>query len=103
MHPEMVLAIGIRVLAGGDCDDIMNAFGISKGGFCHSRNKFPNAVLDSDSLDTNLPAAPVEWEKKRKRFASKSANQVLKGCMGTTDSFFQPTLCPTAKESKGCP
>jgi hypothetical protein len=70
--PEMVLAIGIRVLAGGDCDDIMNTLGVSKGGSHHSRNKFLNAALDSNSLDMTLPAAPVEWEKKRKGFASKA-------------------------------
>lgn len=48
--PEMTLTIGIRVLAGGDCDDIMNTFGISKSGFCHSRNQFLNAMLDCELI-----------------------------------------------------
>jgi hypothetical protein len=33
IYPKMVEAIGIRVLAGGNYDDMMNTFGISKAGF----------------------------------------------------------------------
>jgi hypothetical protein len=32
-YPKMIVAIGIRVLAGGNYDNIMNAFGISKADF----------------------------------------------------------------------
>jgi hypothetical protein len=50
----------------------MNAFGLSKGGFCHVQDKFLNAALDCDALDMNLPAESSEWKKVRKGFASKS-------------------------------
>lgn len=103
ISPEIVLAIGIRVLAGGNYDDIMNTFGISKSGFYHSRRKFLNAILDCNALDIGLPTTPEEWEKTRKGFAAKSANQVLKGCVGAIDGFFQPTACPSMKESEGFP
>ena len=46
IYPEMLAAIGIIVLAGGNYDDdIINTFGISKSGFYHSRNKFLKAIL----------------------------------------------------------
>jgi hypothetical protein len=103
MYPKMIVAIGIRVLAGGNYDDIMNTFGISKSGFYYSRNRFLNAVLSSNELDINLPATPDDWENVRSGFAAKSANRVLKGCVGALDGFFQPTMCPTVKESCGFP
>ena len=103
IYPEMVAAIGIRVLAGGNYDDIMNTYGVSKSGYYHSRNRFLKALLGNEWLDINLPSTPAEWEQKRKGFAAKSANGVLKGCVGALDGFFQPCICPTALESDGCP
>jgi hypothetical protein len=79
IYPEMVVAIGIRVLAGGNYDDIMNMYGISKSGFYLVRDKFLNAVLNCAALDINLPTEASEWETVRKGFASKSSNQVLTG------------------------
>jgi hypothetical protein len=95
IYPEMTVAIGIRVLAGGSYDDIMNTYGISKTGFYTARNTFLNAVLNCGELDIDLPTEASEWEKIRKGFASKSYNQVLAGCVGAINGFFQPTKCPT--------
>jgi hypothetical protein len=103
IYPKMVATIGIRVLASGNFGDIMNTFEISKAGFYYTRNKFLNAVLTCPFLDICLPTTPVEWEKTRKGFALKSANEVLKGCVGAIDGFFEPTICPTIKESEGFP
>jgi hypothetical protein len=47
MYPKLIVAIGIRVLAGGNYDDIMNTFGISKSGFYYSHKRFLNPVLSS--------------------------------------------------------
>ena len=100
----MVATIGIRVLAGGNYDDIMNTLDISKGGFCHSRNKFMKASVGCKWLDMSPPpAAPEEWEQKREGFSKKSANQAHEGCTGASDVFFQPTQRPTMKESDGNP
>jgi hypothetical protein len=99
----MIVAIGIRVLAGGNYDDIMNTFGMSKSGFFYSRKKFLNAVLGCEALAISLPTLPEEWEKIRKGFAAKSAYRVLKGCVGALDGFFQPTICPSLLESMGFP
>jgi hypothetical protein len=103
IHPKMIVAIGIRVLAGGNYDDIMNTFGMSKSGFFYSRKKFLNAVLGCEALAISLPTLPEEWEKIRKGFAAKSAYRVLKGCVGALDGFFQPTICPSLLESMGFP
>ena len=103
IHPEMAAAVGIRVLAGGNCDDTVNALSVSKSGFCRARNKLLTAPLDCDALSMNLPTAPEEWEKKRKGFADKSSNRVIDGCTGASDVFFQPSACPTVVESDGFP
>jgi hypothetical protein len=103
IYTKMTVAVGIRVLAGGNYDDIMNTFGISKSGFYYSRNKFLKAVLKGPALDILLPTSPVQWKKIRKGFAFKSWNPVLKGCVGALDGFFQPTICPKLKESEGYP
>ena len=90
-HPKMAAAIEGRVLAGGNCEDVVSALGISKGGSHRSRNTPPNkALLGCEWLDTSLPTAPVEWEQKRKGFAKKSAKQIHKGCVGASDGFFSP-------------
>jgi hypothetical protein len=81
----------------------MNAYGISKTGFYTAHNKFLNAVLNRGELDIGLPTKASEWEKIRKGFASKSSNQVLTGCVGAIDGFFQPRKCPMVAESCGFP
>jgi hypothetical protein len=96
IYPEMAVAIGIRVLAGGNYDDIMNTYGISKSGFYFVRDK-------CSAFDINLPTEASDWETVRKGFTSKSSNQVLTGCCGAIDGFFQKNKCPTAKESGGFP
>jgi hypothetical protein len=53
----------MRVLAGGNYDDIMNTYGVSKGGFYHARDKFLNALLTCDALDINLLIKASKWEK----------------------------------------
>jgi hypothetical protein len=103
IYPEIVVGAGLRYLAGGSYDDIMNTYGLSKSGFYYARNKFIDAVLSSEALDIKLPTEPEEWEKIRKGFAEKSSHRVLSGCLGAIDGFFQPTICPTVLESCGFP
>jgi hypothetical protein len=79
VHPKMASATGIRVLAGGNYDDLKNPFGTSKSSFYWTRNKFISAVPTCNSLDINLPTTPVEWEKTHKGFALKSVNQSFEG------------------------
>jgi hypothetical protein len=103
IYPEMVVGVGIRYLAGGSYDDIMNTFGLSKSGFYYARKRFIKAVIGCKALDIKLPTHASEWEVIRKGFASRSSNQVVTGCVGAIDGFFQPTICPTYVESDGYP
>jgi hypothetical protein len=103
IYPEIFVGVGIRYLAGGSYDDIMNTYGLSKSGFYYARNRFINAVLRCPSLDIKLPTQAEEWEKIRKGFLSKSSYNVITGCLGAIDGFFQPTICPTLRESEGFP
>jgi hypothetical protein len=82
-YPEMTVAIGIRVLAGGSYDDIMNTYCISKTGFYTARDEFLNAVLNCGELDINLPTKASKWGKDTKRFRIKkfqSSLDRLRGC-----------------------
>jgi hypothetical protein len=51
----------------------------------------------------NLLTKASKWEKVQKGFASKGPNQVLTGCCGAINGFFQSTACPMVKESNGFP
>jgi hypothetical protein len=95
IYPEIVVGVGIRCLAGGSYDDIMNTYGLSKSGFYYARNRFINAVLRSPSLDIKPPTQAEEWEKIRKGFSAKSSYKVITSCLWAIDGFFQPTICPT--------
>ncbi len=66
-----MLAIGIRVIAGGNYDDIMNTYGVSKGGFYHACNKFLYAVLTCDALDINLQQEIVHSKEKARNNPEK--------------------------------
>jgi hypothetical protein len=106
-------ALDVRVLAGGNYDDIMNTYGNSKGSLYYARNKFLSAVFDCDALDVNLPTKASEWEKPTKaceweKVSTCSASlffnlQVLTGCCGAINRFFQSTKCRMVKESDGFP
>ena len=54
--PEMVVAIGLRWLAGGSYIDIRHAYGCSVASIFRLRDVFINAVLECKALDIVFPA-----------------------------------------------
>ena len=98
MFVELVVAIGLRWLAGGTYQEIEDVFGVSTTEAYRSRNKFIDAVLNCDQLQIRLPTTVNEWEEVRKGFESKSSGGVINGCVGAIDGFFQRTLMPRKKD-----
>jgi hypothetical protein len=101
IYPEIFVAIGLRYLAGGSYDDIRDVYGVSVGGFYYCRNRFFKAILTCDALRIRHPEAGDDWEVVRSNFHSKSEEGIIRGCVGAIDGFFQPTKCPTVKDSIG--
>jgi hypothetical protein len=101
IYPQIVVTIGLRYLAGGSYDDIRDVYGVSVSGFYYCRNRFFRAVMLSDDLKIRLPEGHEEWEVIRSKFHSKSEEGIVRGCVGAIDGFFQPTRCPTVKETNG--
>ena len=101
IYPDIMVGIGIRYLAGGSYEDIREVYGVSVSGFYYCRNRFFKAVMLCDALQIRLPEGPDEWEKIRVKFNSKSEEGIIRGCVGAIDGFFQPTRCPTVKETNG--
>jgi hypothetical protein len=101
IYPEIFVAIGLRYLAGGAYDDIREAYGVSVPGFYYCRNRFFKAVLKADVLAIHVPDDPEKWESIRLKFHERSEEGIIRGCVGAIDGFFQPTKCPTVKETHG--
>jgi hypothetical protein len=101
IYPEIIVAIGLRYLAGGSYEDIREVYGVSVSGFYYCRNRFFKAVMQSEDLKIRLPEGREEWEVVRLKFHSKSEEGIVRGCVGAIDGFFQPTKCPTVKETNG--
>ena len=52
---ELVVAIGLRRLAGGSYQMIEDVFGVSKTEAYRRRNKFIHALLNFDQVEIKLP------------------------------------------------
>jgi hypothetical protein len=59
---------------------------------------FVEAVNLAPELDIAMPASPEEWDEIYNQFKRKSTNEIMSGCVGAIDGFFQPTTKPTSKE-----
>jgi hypothetical protein len=55
----------------------------------------------SDALKIHFPDEPHDWEAIRSKLHSKSEKEIIRGRVGAIDGFFQPTKCPTVKETNG--
>ena len=57
---ELIVAIGLRWLAGGSYQEIEDVFGVSTTEAYRSRNKFIDALLNCDQLQIRLPTTVTE-------------------------------------------
>ena len=60
---------------------------------------FVEAVNLAHELDIVMPQMPEEWDIVYNQFKSKSTNEIIAGCVGAIDGFFQQTKRPPSKEA----
>ena len=103
INPELVVAMGLCWLAGGSYHDIMDTFSVSQSSFYRARDIFLDAVIACDALKIRFPETPSELENVRKRFAAKSTNKVIRGCVGAIDGLLARINQPSTAECEGNP
>jgi hypothetical protein len=103
IFPELVLATGLRWLAGGSYLDQKDVYSYSQSSYYRIQDIFIDAVLTCDDLDICFPDFAEDLESVRVRFESKSTNLVFRGCVGAMDGLLVRIKCPTVKESNGNP
>lgn len=70
----------------------MNVYGVSKTSLYRSRNKFLDAVLNCDGFKITFPDSEEDLKQVSEDFMLKSSNELIKGCVGAIDGFFQPII-----------
>jgi hypothetical protein len=95
---EHIIAVGLRVLSGGRIKDQKWIVGSSKTAAYDAFNDFVDAVNYAPELAIDLPQTPDEWETIYRQYKMKSTNEIMAGCVGALDGFFQRTNKPTNKE-----
>jgi hypothetical protein len=90
----MIMAAGIRFLAGGPIRDIRHVIGLSRAEAYKCVRDFIAAVNSSTELDIKLPRTAREMDSIRAGFAIRSSNSLMQGCLGAVDGFFVAMSAP---------
>jgi hypothetical protein len=86
--PQLVVAIGIRFLAGEPYTALNDIANISTPSVYRLKNRFIFAVLNTEELKIKLPSSAEEWESVRQGFENISSHGLFKSCVGAIDVFF---------------
>ncbi|KAI2498843.1 nuclease [Fragilaria crotonensis] len=99
--PELVVAMSLRWLAGGQWQDIKKVYGLSRSHFYFLRLKFIHAVMASPVLEITLPdSSDIEALKKlSSQFEAHTSRPVFRGCVGVLDGLTALVKAPSAKEA----
>ena len=97
----MVVACGVRYLAGEKLRSLESDLGISKSSAYVAKDKFIDTVLQCPDLNIEFPTTTEELRHIAKGFEAKATASIFQGCVGAIDGFFQPTKQPSVKESFG--
>ena len=79
VEPELIMAIGIRWLAGGSYVDIRHVYGCSVASVFRFRDLFMEAVLNCNELDIVLPDTDEELYSTESKFSDKSSERTMVG------------------------
>ena len=96
---EHIVAVGLRVLSGGRPKDQRHIIGSSRAAAYVAFDDFVEAVNLAPELDIVMPQTPQEWDIVYNQYKSKSTNEIMAGCVGAIDGFFQRTKRPSSKEA----
>ncbi len=100
--PELVVAMSLRWLAGGQWQDIKKVYGVSKSHFYLLRKKFMNAVVTCAALEIRLPDASdiTALQLLASQFEGNASVPVFRGCVSALDSMTVFIKAPTAVEAE---
>ena len=98
VEPELIMAIGIRWLAGGSYVDIRHVYGCSVASVFRFRDLFMEAVLNCNELDIVFPDTDEELYSTESKFSDKSSERTMVGCVGAIDGLFVKVHRPSMKE-----
>jgi DDE superfamily endonuclease len=97
VEPELIMAIGIRWLAGGSYVDIRHVYGCSVASVFRFRDMFMQAVLNCNELDIVFPDTDEDLKSTESKFAEKSSERIMIGCVGAIDGLFVKVCRPSMK------
>ena len=95
---EHIVANGLRIVSGGRPKDQCMIFGMCKDASYKAFIDFINAVNTASALTIEMPSTLEEWNTIYNQYKRQSANEIMVGCVGCIDGFFQRCNRPTKKE-----
>jgi DDE superfamily endonuclease len=100
--PELIAAMSLRWLAGGQWQDIKKVYGVSRTHFYFLRRKFMNAVMACPVLEIKLPdVSDIDALKKlASQFEANASRPVFRGCVGALDGLTVLIKAPSASEAE---
>jgi hypothetical protein len=95
---SLIMACGMRWLTGGQATDQKHIFGLSRTEVYRCVNGFIMAVTSAPELQIRMPNSVDKWRDINLGYKQKSRYELLKGCVGAIDGYFQKTNAPGKKE-----
>jgi hypothetical protein len=92
IYSELVMAVGIRWLAGGSYLDIHNYCGISMPSCYRLRDMILDALISADGLKITWPSSSEQLNHLARGFEQKSTHGVLSKCVGAIDDILVKRL-----------
>ena len=100
--PELVVAMSLRWLAGGQWQDIKKVYGVSRSHFYFLRRKFMNAIMACPTLKIRLPdSSDIDaLQKLASQFEATASRPVFRGCVGALDGLTALIKAPSSNEAE---
>ena len=95
---EHIISLGLRLLAGGQVSNVRHIMGVSRSAAYEAFDDFVDAVNSHPDLAINFPNSTEEWKEVNEDKKAKSSDQIMEGCVGAIDGYFQRIQTPTKKE-----
>ncbi|KAL7488001.1 hypothetical protein ACHAW6_013595 [Cyclotella cf. meneghiniana] len=95
---EHIVAFGLRDLSGGRTKDQCHITGMSLDAAYKAADDFIDPVNAAPEFDVCMPKTVNEWDEINHGLKAKSTNEIIAGCVGALDGFFQCTNKPSQKE-----
>jgi hypothetical protein len=104
IYPELVCAVGLRLLAGGKRNDIKDWANMSRSSFSGCRDTFLDAVLHAPSLDIKFPQGAQKLKEAAygfERLSSPQGTPMFNKCIGCVDGMLIHIIQPKEVENPG--